>query len=156
MKKVSLKMPTWNLCQGLSPKCFRFLYMIKYKIKENPCEQNFHVHFFFDVTRDDSFLFMSRYKDDPWLWDLDWTVGNFRMNKNTKLASAEVQLTSTEDVEDEENMDILTFLEVSEDEENMDILTFLEVSERMSSFLLKLTGCFDSKTDTVNCGIFFR
>ena len=58
-------------------------------------------------------LVMSRYKDDPWLWDLDWTVADFRMNKNAKPASAESQPARGEDTEVEENLDILTFLEVS-------------------------------------------
>ena len=57
---------------------------------------------------------MLRYKDDPWLWDLDWTVGRFKMKKetlNSKVQKQEADTVGKEDT-DEENMDILTFLEV--------------------------------------------
>ncbi|XP_076462346.1 DNA polymerase subunit gamma-1-like [Babylonia areolata] len=55
------------------------------------------------------------YKDDPWLWDLDWTVANFRMKKKPspgqKTGSVGGGVPPSRPLGDEDSVDLLTFLE---------------------------------------------
>nr|KAG5714277.1 hypothetical protein BaRGS_018494 [Batillaria attramentaria] len=59
------------------------------------------------------------YKDDPWLWDLDWSVAEFKMKKNGSTGKAKAKRMSDSGMKEEEE----------EEEEDLDILTFMETSE---------------------------
>ncbi|KAK7109098.1 DNA polymerase subunit gamma-1-like isoform X2 [Littorina saxatilis] len=63
------------------------------------------------------------YKDDLWLWDLDWTVASFKMNRSPSsrpkaaVSDSESIGRANAKMDEEENLDLLAFLESEEERE---------------------------------------
>ena len=57
-------------------------------------------------------LSLSRYKNDPWLWDLDWSTNAYRLKKSGSAASDAVDPFEREDSEPDPYPDKLKFEEV--------------------------------------------